>query len=79
MRKNDLILRCIDGILNGAIPRCPRCSTQGRGNRSYLTYDKETGYYLCNGTFDPKAQRKLECDFYSQSVMRKPWRTSKTQ
>jgi len=72
-RKAELIERCIDGILNGAIPRCPKCAAQGRGNRSYLKYSAETGCYSCGGVYDKTAQRKIECDFSSKDVRRTPW------
>eukprot|EP01083_Nonionella_stella_P032375 88635_1 len=68
-RKNELIERVCDGVINGAIPKCPKC------NSKYLKYNRETGYYSCNGSFNAATKQKVLCDFYSNSVVRKPWVT----
>merc|ERR1712154_494946 len=72
-RKDELIDRCCDGILYGAIPKCPKCPLHGRGNRSYLKYNMNNGYYTCSGAYDKIKKKRLQCDFYSNNIKRKPW------
>ena len=74
-RKEELIERCVDGQLNGAIPHCDMCKREGRGRRSYLRYNKVTGMYTCGGGYDERARKHMPCDFRSDSVQRTSWRT----
>eukprot|EP00483_Globobulimina_turgida_P005537 UN05547 len=66
-KKYEIIERVADGIINGAIPRCPMCCNK------FLSYNKNTGYYKCNGRFDVTLKKRVPCDFYSNDVQRKPW------
>merc|ERR1712173_355920 len=63
-KKEEVLERVIDGIINGAIPKCPKCAKEGRGNKSFLKYDAETGFYQCSGGFDVRLNKRMPCDFY---------------
>jgi len=73
-RKEELIERCVDGMMYGAIPRCPKCINDERGGAT-LNYNQDTNMYTCNGYFDKKSKKKLHCDFQSDHVERNAWRT----
>jgi len=66
--KDELINRCTDGIIYGALPKCPLCKT------GFLYY--ATGMYRCNGTFDRQAQRKTLCSYETDEVKRTKWKNS---
>jgi hypothetical protein len=51
--KSELVERCIDGKLFGALPKCPKCG----GGILRVTYDAKFGHggkgtYTCPGYFD---------------------------
>merc|ERR1719242_499871 len=48
-KKNELMQRVVDGIIHGAIPKCPQCPLEGRGNKSFLKFNPNTGFYNCGG------------------------------
>ena len=64
--KGELIERCAEGKILGAIPVCPLC---GAGK---LRYAAKTGLYTCPGYMDDDKFHK--CVFVSGSVARNPWK-----
>jgi len=66
-RKFDLLLRCIDGELNGRIPGCPAC------HRGQMSYDYSEGAYVCRGYFDEVAQNPIRCGHVQSRVKREKW------
>jgi hypothetical protein len=67
-RKHDLLLRCIDGQLNGRIPGCPAC------HHGQMQYDYSHGQYICNGYFDDMSRTPIRCGHTASEVKREPWR-----
>jgi len=70
-KKPDLLHRIADGIVNGAIPKCPKCYG---GN---LTYTASSGKYTCKGFMDDDTFKR--CTFVGKdsdgTVKRSPWKT----
>jgi hypothetical protein len=64
--KGELIERCSQGAVLGAIPICPLC---GAGK---LRFAIKTGVYTCPGFMDDDTFHK--CVFASGSVARTPWK-----
>jgi len=64
--KDQLICRCIDGILYGPLPKCPQCKN------GFLYY--ATGLFRCSGTFDRTTQRKTHCSYEVEEVKRGKWK-----
>lgn len=64
-KKEDLIERCAEGLVLGAIPKCPTCS------KRVLRFDRETGNYSCPGSFE--GGQMVKCKFSSDDVDRLPW------
>jgi len=67
-RKHDLLLKCIDGELNGRIPGCPSC------HLGQMHYDYSEGAYVCNGYFDDMAHNPIRCGHVQSHVKREHWR-----
>jgi len=67
-RKHDLLLRCIDGEVNGRIPGCPSC------HLGQMQYDYSEGAFICNGYFDSLAHNPIRCGHIQSSVERERWR-----
>jgi hypothetical protein len=67
-RKEDLLLRCIDGEINGRIPGCPAC------HKGQMFYSYEEGAYVCNGYWDDMARVPIRCGHIETKVKREPWR-----
>jgi len=63
--KEELVNRCVDGILRGALPRCPLCQI------GHLWY--AGGKYRCNGSYDRTQGGKLPCSFEANNVQRGSW------
>jgi len=64
-KKEELVKRCADGALRGALPGCPRCR---RGHLIYVLYK-----YWCNGYYTENGV--VECPFTSEDVTRTPWKS----
>jgi hypothetical protein len=69
-----LVQRCVDGELNGALPRCPLCE-KGRLKRP----DGPNAHklFVCGGHFDDESKAYRTCAFTAEpsKVDRLPWRT----
>jgi len=65
--KAELLEKVADGVLFGALPRCPKCS----GGRLKVMGNM----YTCPGFMEDDAFQ--DCDFTSMDIKRTPWKTSK--
>jgi len=65
--KKQLLLRCVDGQLNGRIPKCPRC------HQGQMQYDYENRQYVCNGYFDDMSKTPIRCGHTESEVKRQKW------
>ena len=63
--KSELVERCADGKLLGAIPRCSVCS----GGK--LRFHALTGEYFCPGFMEDTTM--INCSFKSKEVVRNAW------
>ena len=74
--KANLVARCVDGELFGAIP-CPRCVT-GKLKVAYASPDAHGGQgdWTCRGSFDESIGIRTKCYFTARpgEVTRLPWR-----
>ena len=73
--KAELVARCVDGEVFGALPICPAC---GKG-RLRVKYVKVTGHngqgeFSCPGWFDSEIGSRVSCGFTSSKVERPAWR-----
>lgn len=66
--KPELVSKVAEGIVLGAIPRCPSCSG-GKPN-----FDRTTGLYSCKGHMDDATF--IQCQWSSYDLKRTPWQTS---
>ena len=75
--KANLVARCVDGELFGAIPHCPRCVT-GKLKVAYASPDAHGGQgdWTCRGSFDESIGIRTKCYFTARpgEVTRLPWR-----
>jgi hypothetical protein len=55
--KDELVARCLDGEVNGALQVCPMCR-QGK-----LRFDVESAQYWCSGFFDKDINQFMKCGF----------------
>jgi len=67
-RKHELLLRCVDGQINGRIPGCPRC------HHGQMQYDYSNENYVCRGYFDKMSKTPIACGHSEAEVKREPWR-----
>jgi len=65
--KQDLLEKVADGMLNGALPRCPKC---GGGRLKVLG-----NMYICPGFMEDDEFK--DCDFTSMDIKRTAWKASK--
>ncbi len=67
-RKSELVDRCVEAILFGIPPKCPRC------NRGQLRYAND-GYY-CLGYYSESKKAKVDCDYHAKwdEIPTEPWR-----
>lgn len=70
--KDELIERCVDGKLYGALPRCPECG----GGILRVAYMSKYGHngqgrFSCPGYFEDEAF--VRCGFSASQVDRMPW------
>jgi hypothetical protein len=65
--KSELVQRCLDGMVNGAIPKCSICA------HGQLRYDYDRGMYTCGGYFDDVVKARISCKNCVGSVTRGPW------
>jgi hypothetical protein len=63
--KSDLVQRCAEGKVLGALPRCPLCSA------GKLKFDSKSGIYNCPGYMDD--DKWAPCFFKSGAIDRRPW------
>jgi len=66
-RKYDLLLRCVDGQINGRIPGCNKC------HHGQMQFDYGQGMYICNGYFDHMSKTPIRCGHTREHVKREPW------
>lgn len=73
-KKDLLVLRCIDGKMNGRLGRCPMCHRGKLAMRDDLPQDMCS----CNGYYDDDMQARVPCS-YKMAVAKaprvKPWFT----
>lgn len=70
--KPELLQRCIDGMLYGALPRCPECG----GGLLKVVYAQQLGHggqgkFSCPGFHDGDAFQR--CPYTASSAERLPW------
>ena len=63
-KKDELVKRCVDGALNGSLPKCLQCG----GNIYYAN-----GGFHCFGFYDQHKNEYQVCQYYTETVKRKPW------
>ena len=63
--KDELFVRCVDGKVRGALPKCPQCKL---GSLYYAG-----GRYHCLGYFDIARNKKQGCSFSAEKVVRTRW------
>ena len=70
--KDELVERCVDGKLYGALPRCPECGS-GILRVAYLSKYGHAGQgrFSCPGYFDDDAF--VRCGYSATQVERAPW------
>ena len=71
--KTELLERCVDGKLYGALTRCPECG----GGRLRVHYPSQYGHggqgeFHCPGFYDDDHYQR--CSYTSHHVTRDPWR-----
>jgi hypothetical protein len=73
----ELIKRCIDGELNGALPPCPQAGCKGRLKLDTANKSGQTKV-SCSGAFDDELGTFVRCYFKANAdtVTRVPWRES---
>jgi len=72
-KKDDLVQRCVDGEVHGALPKCPVCE------KSTLRAAESGEGFSCPGYFDSDAARFIRCKFTAEQVERIPWITDPSQ
>lgn len=65
--KRDVVRRCIDGMLYGALPKCPECGTEGT-----LYWDMDDGAYKCFADASEWAGCQFEMKDF-KGLVRKKW------
>jgi len=65
--KQELLEKVADGMLFGALPRCPKCA----GGRLRVLGNM----YTCPGFMEDDTFQ--DCDYVSMDIKRIPWKTSK--
>jgi len=65
--RDELLSRCVEGKLLGALTNCPKCK------KERLTFKIKTGLYLCKGFVGGKGLF-VECGYKSDLAKRLPWR-----
>ena len=75
--KAQMVARCVDGELWGAIPPCPRCHV-GRLKVRYASPDAHGGQgdWTCGGSYDDVIKTRVKCYFTAKpgELERLPWR-----
>jgi len=66
--KEELVMRCVDGEKNGALPKCPKCS-----KKTLKPNDTATAF-VCPGNYDDGVY--VKCTFSAETVERLPWNDS---
>jgi hypothetical protein len=68
--KGDLVARCVDGEVHGALPHCPEPGCKGR-------LRIEGSQVHCGGAFDDEIGTFVRCYFKvaASAVTREQWRT----
>lgn len=66
--KRDLVLRCADGKLLGALPHCPNC---GQG---HMRFDAKYRLYYCPGYLSAHGMEMCAMKIRPQDLSRVPWR-----
>ncbi len=67
-RKEDLVERIVDAVLNECITKCPTC------NSAWLRYDPTARMYFCPGGFNVGLRRKEPCPYEAKTAIRYPWK-----
>jgi len=73
--KQELVDRCVDGKMYGALPRCPECG----GGLLRVVYTQKYGHggqgtFSCPGFFDDDVFKR--CPHTSNTADRLPWHES---
>jgi len=68
-KKAELVEKCVDGELYGALPHCSVCN-EGRLKKA------PNGSIVCSGYYDEDCGMRISCDFNAEndSVKRVPWK-----
>ena len=76
-RKDQLVFRCIDGHLLGAIPICPLCSDKHSQNSTTLK-ESDDGTFRCGGYYDGG---RISCSYKvpKEDLQRVPWVVDKSE
>jgi len=83
--KEELVDRCVDGFLFGALPRCPECGgavlkvkypVNESGSGPALYGHGGQGQFFCPGFYDDDHWHR--CKFGSSDVERTPWKDTTT-
>eukprot|EP00742_Colponemidia_sp_Colp-10_P013792 GILJ01015609.1.p1 GENE.GILJ01015609.1~~GILJ01015609.1.p1 ORF type:complete len:1033 (+),score=99.80 GILJ01015609.1:1-3099(+) len=65
--KDVLLDRVVDGMVNGALPRCPSCRL------GHLRYNKLDEVYTCPG-YHEGPEAGVKCGFTAKDIERNPWK-----
>jgi hypothetical protein len=66
--KKDLVLRCADGKLLGALPHCPNC---GQG---HMRFDPKSRLFFCPGYLSAHGMEMCAMKLRPEDCNRMPWR-----
>ena len=80
--KDELIDRCLDGELYGALPKCPRCESAVLRIDTNKPYVNGVGTLKCPGYWDADLGARMTCSFVSVNgepeVKRPAWKEEAT-
>ncbi len=65
--KQELVDRCVDGELNGRLPKCPACI------KGTLHFDSKRNCIACSGYYDTDISARISCKYSAGSIKRLPW------
>ena len=65
--KKDILLKLVDGLILGRIPRCQKCFG------GHLRFDKSSGAYTCPGFHDDTGIVHCGKKYEFTEIVRMPW------